>query len=148
MAQEPSAETLEKLQKIFKEHEGNRGHLLIVLQKIQAIYGYVPPFTFEMVAQALGATKSEIYGVLTFYNRFHLAPRGKHTIALPGNGPPFRRSSIIETIKAQLKLPPARKLPEDFSLEEGPVWSFDLSGDGSTRNLRNLTARASEVSPA
>ena len=153
MAKEIPAETLDKLQAIFKEHEGNRGHLLIVLQKIQAIYGYVPPFTFEMVAQALGATKSEIYGVLTFYNRFHLAPRGKHTIrACRGTACHFKgSSSIIETIKTHLKLSPGQQTTEDFhfSLEEvaclgacgiSPVMAVDEETFG------NLTpARASEI---
>jgi NADH-quinone oxidoreductase subunit E len=153
MANEPPAETLDKLQEIFKEHEGNRGHLLIVLQKIQAIYGYVPPFTFEMVAQVLGATKSEIYGVLTFYNRFHLTPRGKHTIrACRGTACHFKGApSIIETIKSHLKLPPGKETTEDFffSLEEvaclgacgiSPVMAVDEDTFG------NLTpARASEI---
>jgi NADH-quinone oxidoreductase subunit E len=153
MAQEPPAESLDKLQEIFKEHKGNRGHLLIVLQKIQAIYGYVPPFTFEMVAQALGATKSEIYGVLTFYNRFHLNPRGKHTIrACRGTACHFKGApSIIETIKSHLKLPPGKETTEDFlfSLEEvaclgacgiSPVMAVDEETFG------NLTpARAAEV---
>jgi NADH-quinone oxidoreductase subunit E len=153
MAKEPPAENLEKLQEIFKEHEGNRGHLLIVLQKIQAIYGYVPPFTFEAVSEALGVTKSEIYGVLTFYNRFHLAPRGKHTIrACRGTACHFKGSpSIIEAIKAQLKLAPGKETTEDFffSLEEvaclgacgiSPVMAIDEETFG------NLTpARASEI---
>jgi NADH-quinone oxidoreductase subunit E len=153
MANEPPAETLDKLKEVFKEHEGNRGHLLIVLQKIQAIYGYVPPFTFDMVAQVLGATKSEIYGVLTFYNRFHLTPRGKHTIrACRGTACHFKGApSIIETIKAHLKLPPGKETTEDFhfSLEEvaclgacgiSPVMAVDEETFG------NLTpARAAEV---
>ncbi len=153
MAQEQPAENLDKLREIFKEHEGNRGHLLIVLQKIQAIYGYVPPFTFESVAQALGATKSEIYGVLTFYNRFHLAPRGKHTIrACRGTACHFKGApSIIETIKAHLKLSPGKDTTEDFlfSLEEvaclgacgiSPVMAV---GEDTFGNL--TPARASEV---
>ncbi len=153
MAQEHPAENFDKLRDIFKEHEGNRGHLLIVLQKIQAIYGYVPPSTFESVAQALGVTKSEIYGVLTFYNRFHLAPRGKHTIrACRGTACHFKGApSIIETIKAHLKLTPGKDTTEDFffSLEEvaclgacgiSPVMAIDEETFG------NLTpARASEV---
>ena len=121
MAKEPPAESLDKLQEIFKEHEGNRGHLLIVLQKIQAIYGYVPPFTFEMVSQVLGATKSEIYGVLTFYNRFHLNPRGKHTIrACRGTACHFKGSGeIIESIRKHLGLEKGDTTKDFlFSLEE------------------------------
>lgn len=113
---------LARVQEILKEHEGQRGHLLIVLQKIQGIYGYVPQNTFEMVADALGVTKSEIFGVLTFYNRFHLSPRGKHTVrACRGTACHFKGApSIIESIKKQLHLGPGKETTDDFvfSMEE------------------------------
>ncbi len=115
-------DTLDKVQEILKEHEGNRGHLLIVLQKIQGIYGYVPPFTLDLVSQVLGVTKSEIFGVLTFYNRFHLTPRGKHTVrACRGTACHFKGApSIIESIRNYLKIPVGKETTEDFnfSLEE------------------------------
>jgi NADH-quinone oxidoreductase subunit E len=120
----PAAEEqdLSRVHEILKEHEGKRGHLLIVLQKIQAIYGYVPQNTFEMVADALGVTKSEIFGVLTFYNRFHLSPRGKHTVrACRGTACHFKGApSIIESIKNHLHLGPGKETTDDFvfSLEE------------------------------
>jgi len=144
---------LAKVQEILKEHQGKRGHLLIVLQKIQAIYGYVPQPTLEWVSQALGVTKSEIFGVLTFYNRFHLSPRGKHTLrACRGTACHFRGApSIIESIKGHLKLAPGKDTTEDslFSLEEvaclgacgiSPVMTIDEETFG------NLTpARAIEI---
>ena len=114
--------TLDKVQEILQAHEGNPGHLLIVLQKIQGIYGYVPPFTLDLVSQVLGVTKSDIFGVLTFYNRFHLTPRGKHTVrACRGTACHFKdASSIIESIRGYLKLAPGKETTKDFrfSLEE------------------------------
>lgn len=144
---------LAKVQEILREHRGKRGHLLIVLQKIQGIYGYVPQATLEMVAQALGVTKSEIFGVLTFYNRFHLSPRGKHTLrACRGTACHFKGApSVIESIKSHLKLGPGKDTTDDslFSLEEvaclgacgiSPVMTMDEETFG------NLTpARAIEV---
>ena len=114
--------SLAKVQEILKEHEGQRGHLLIVLQKIQGIYGYVPQNTFEMVADALGVTKSEIFGVLTFYNRFHLSPQGKHTVrTCRGTACHFKGApSIIESIRKHLRLPQGKETTDDFlfSMEE------------------------------
>jgi NADH-quinone oxidoreductase subunit E len=113
---------LAQVQEILKEHEGQRGHLLIVLQKVQAIYGYVPQNTFEMVADALGAARSEIFGVLTFYNRFHLSPQGKHTVRVcRGTACHFKGApSIIESIRKQLRLPHGKETTDDFlfSMEE------------------------------
>ncbi len=107
---------------ICQAHEGKKGDLLIVLQKIQRVFGYVPQSTLETVAESLGVAPSEIFGVLTFYNRFHLAPRGKHIVracrgtACHFNGAP----SVIESIKDILGLPPGKVTTEDtlFSLEE------------------------------
>lgn len=113
---------LSKVREICGEHAGKRGDLLIVLQKVQGIFGYVPKPTIEVVAQALGAATSEIFGVLTFYNRFHLSPRGKHTVrACRGTACHFKgSSSIIESIKSHLRLKTGKDTTDDFlfSLEE------------------------------
>ena len=118
----PEDKDLARVQEILKEHEGKRGHLLIVLQKIQGIYKYVPQNTLEMVAQALGVTKSEIFGVLTFYNRFHLNPQGKHTVrACRGTACHFKGApSIIDSIRKHLNLTSGKETTDDFlfSLEE------------------------------
>jgi len=47
---------------------------------VQAIYGYVPKETVELISKELSIFPVEIYGVLTFYTQFYLIPRGKHTI--------------------------------------------------------------------
>ena len=111
-----------KVQEICKAHEGKRGDLLIVLQKIQGVFGYVPKSTLEPVAKFLGVTSSEIFGVLTFYNRFHLSPRGKHTVrACRGTACHFSGApSIIDSIKGQLRIQPGKETTDDslFSLEE------------------------------
>jgi NADH:ubiquinone oxidoreductase subunit E len=135
---------LAKVQEILQEHQGQRGHLLIVLQEIQGIYGYVPQNTLDMVAPALGVTTSEIFGVLTFYNRFHLSPQGKHTVrACRGTACHFKGApSIIESIRKHLKLEPGKETTDDFlfSLEEvaclgacgiSPVMSIDDETHGN-----------------
>ncbi len=118
----PEDEKFRRVQEVCAQHEGRRGDLLIVLQKIQGIFGYVPAATFDTVSSTLGVTRSEIFGVLTFYNRFHLTPRGKHTIrACRGTACHFRGApSIIQAIKDHLGLKPGKDTTDDFlfSLEE------------------------------
>ncbi len=115
-------EKFRQVEEICAQHEGRRGDLLIVLQKIQGIFGYVPEETLAKVSSALGVSRSEIFGVLTFYNRFHLTPRGKHTIrACRGTACHFRGApSIIQAIKDHLGLRSGKDTTEDFlfSLEE------------------------------
>jgi len=50
------------------------------LQDIQAIYGYVPEESIELISRELSIYPVDIYGILTFYTQFHLTPPGKHTI--------------------------------------------------------------------
>ncbi len=113
---------LSKVHEICENHRGKKGDLLIVLQKVQSIFGYVPQATIGVVGEALGATPSEIFGVLTFYNRFHLSPRGKNTIrACRGTACHFKgASSIIDSIKAHLHFGAGKETTDDnlFSLEE------------------------------
>ncbi len=113
---------LSRVHEISAEHKGKKGDLLIVLQKVQAVFNYVPQPAIGVVAQALGATPSEIFGVLTFYNRFHLSPQGKHTVrACRGTACHFKGApSIIDSIKSHLHLENGKETTDDslFSLEE------------------------------
>ncbi len=120
----PAAKNLDpaQIEQICKGHEGRKGDLLIVLQKIQALCGYAPQAAFPIVTRYLGATPSEIYGVLTFYNRFHLSPRGKHTIrACRGTACHFKGSlAILEEMQEHLKMGPKQDTSDNalFSVEE------------------------------
>ena len=113
---------LSKVHEICEEHKGKKGDLLIVLQKVQAVFKYVPRPAIEIVSRALGATPSEIFGVLTFYNRFHLSPQGEYTIrACRGTACHFKGApSIIESIRSHLRLPGGKQTTDDnlFSIEE------------------------------
>ena len=59
-----------------------QGALLPVLHEAQEIYGYLPIEVQQMVADGLGISLSEVYGVATFYSRFSLTPKGKHRISV------------------------------------------------------------------
>jgi NADH-quinone oxidoreductase subunit E len=51
-----------------------------LLQEIQSAYGYLPPDVLMELSRRTGIPASQIYGVATFYEQFHLEPRGRHTI--------------------------------------------------------------------
>lgn len=54
--------------------------LIPILQKIQDVYGYLPKEILAEVSKRTGLNANQIYGVATFYEQFHLEPRGRHTI--------------------------------------------------------------------
>lgn len=58
------------------------GALMPVLQAAQGIFGCVPMEAQQMIADGLGKTLSEVYGVVTFYAQFTLRPQGKYTISV------------------------------------------------------------------
>ncbi|MHC4281115.1 MAG: NADH-quinone oxidoreductase subunit NuoE family protein [Planctomycetota bacterium] len=54
--------------------------LIPILQQIQNEYGYLPKEVLTEMSNRTGITASRVFGVATFYEQFHLEPRGKHTI--------------------------------------------------------------------
>ena len=72
----------EKLMAVIEQNKQVPGALLPVLHEAQEIYGYLPIEVQQMVADGLGISLSEVYGVATFYSRFSLTPKGKHRISV------------------------------------------------------------------
>ena len=54
--------------------------LVPILQKIQQAYGYLPCSVLMDMSKKTGIAVSQIYGVATFYEQFHLEAHGRHTI--------------------------------------------------------------------
>lgn len=54
--------------------------LIPLLQRIQQEYGYLPADVLFQASELTGIPASRFYGVATFYEQFHLEPRGRHTI--------------------------------------------------------------------
>ena len=71
-----------ELKDFIELEKSERGALMPVLQKAQEIYGYLPIEVQSMVAEGLGISLSEVYGVATFYSQFSLNPKGEHRISV------------------------------------------------------------------
>ncbi len=66
--------------KLIQRYRNQKGVLIPLLQDIQAVYGYVPAKSIELISKELSIYPVKIYGILTFYTQFYLTPRGRHTI--------------------------------------------------------------------
>ena len=75
-----TAEQKAELEKVIADHKGKEGALMPVMQKAQDIYGYLPIEVQTMIAEGLGVSLEQVYGVSTFYAWFSLEPKGKHLI--------------------------------------------------------------------
>ena len=77
-----TAETVDlmPLQGILEEYRGRKGGLIPLLQRAQAVYGYLPAEVLEAVAQSMDVPLARVYGVVTFYSQFYLTQRGRHIV--------------------------------------------------------------------
>ena len=72
----------EKLDQIIDEYLEVQGNLIIILQKAQEIFGYLPRDVIRHISRRTGHTQAKIYGVATFYTQFRLQPIGENLIML------------------------------------------------------------------
>ncbi len=69
-----------KLAEIIGENKGRPENLIMVLHKAQNLFGYLPKKVQQMVAEGLGLSLSQVYGVVTFYSFFSTSPKGRNTV--------------------------------------------------------------------
>ena len=76
----PEQEAL--LQQVIAENKHDKSNLMVVMQKAQDIYGYLPIEVQNMIAEGMEVSLEKVYGVSTFYAQFALSPKGKYNISV------------------------------------------------------------------
>ncbi|MGI6620732.1 MAG: NADH-quinone oxidoreductase subunit NuoE [Bacillota bacterium] len=76
------AEIYLDVEEYIQKHKGDSGSLVQVLHYVQERLGYVPKDVQVKVAETLGVSLSEVYGVISFYSLFRERPRGKYVISI------------------------------------------------------------------
>ncbi len=99
-------EQAEKLQEIIAAHKDMRGALIPVLHEAQDVYGYLPIEVQKKIADGLGLSLTEVYGVVTFYAQFSLKPKGEYKIGVCLGTACYVKGSgdIIDKIKQRLNI--------------------------------------------
>ena len=72
----------EEMQKILNVYTEDKSNLIQILNDVQEHYGYIPKHAQIAISEYLNMPLAEIYGVITFYARFTLKPKGKYNIAV------------------------------------------------------------------
>ncbi|MBO4433453.1 MAG: NAD(P)H-dependent oxidoreductase subunit E [Clostridia bacterium] len=96
-----TAEQEAQLKQVIDEFKHDKSNLMVVMQKAQDIYGYLPFEVQEMISEGMEVSLEKIYGVATFYAQFSLSPKGKYNISVclgtacyvKGSGPIFEKLS-------------------------------------------------------
>ena len=111
----------EFLEKVFSEYKPIKDNLIQILNEVQEHYGYIPTDTQKEISEFLSIPMAEIYGVITFYSRFSLKPKGKYNISVCLGTACFVKGSqkIMDRLLERLKINPGETTQDGlFSIEE------------------------------
>ncbi len=71
-----------QLKAVIAAKKDIHGSLMSIMQDAQGIYGYLPLEVQQMIAEGVGVSVEEVYGIATFYAQFALSPKGKYNISV------------------------------------------------------------------
>ncbi len=111
----------EETRKILEKYPQEKDMLITILNDVQVRFGYIPQAAQMEISKYLKIPMAEIYGVITFYSRFTLKPKGKYNISVCLGTACFVKGSqaIFDRAKERLKVEPG-DVTEDgkFSLDD------------------------------
>ncbi|HUS99283.1 MAG TPA: NAD(P)H-dependent oxidoreductase subunit E [Candidatus Thermoplasmatota archaeon] len=95
-----------KIDKILKNHSYEESALISILHEIENLYDYLPTWTLRHTSKKLNIPMIQIYGVASFYDAFHLKPRGKHLIRVCKGTACYLKGAtqIVEALERELEI--------------------------------------------
>jgi len=109
-----------ELREVLSSFRREREELIPILQKLQEKLGYLPEETISEIADFLGISESEVFGVASFYTMFRFVPPGEHIVKVClGTACHVRGGEeILETVKRELDINSGETTKDSkFSLE-------------------------------
>ena len=109
------------LKELFSSYKPEKDNLIQMLNEVQEHYGYVPMDVQNELSEYLKIPMAEIYGVVTFYSRFSLKPKGKYSISVCLGTACYVKGSqkILDRLLERLKINVGETTPDGkFSIEE------------------------------
>ena len=97
-----------------------KSNLIQILNEVQEKYGYIPKQSQIEISNYLSIPMAEIYGVITFYSRFTLEPKGKYNISVCLGTACFVKGSqaLLDRLKERLKIDEGQTTPDGkFSID-------------------------------
>jgi len=109
-----------KIDKIIANYSYEKSALIAILQEIEELYGYLPAWALKHVSEKLNVPLIQVYGVASFYDAFHLTPRGKNIIRVCLGTACYLRGSgrVLEALENELGIKDGETTPDlEFSLQ-------------------------------
>ena len=108
------------LDEILAGYGRERDNLIPLLQEVQDRFQYLAPEAVQRVADHLGLSENDVYGVATFYAQFRFVPPGLHHVKVcQGTACHVRGSGMImDAISRTIGIEPGQTSTDGkFSLE-------------------------------
>ena len=69
-----------QLDEVIAKYRGEAAAIIAILQDVQELIGYIPKQSIAYMAEKLHVSPAKIYGIVTFYAQFRLAPVGRFNL--------------------------------------------------------------------
>ena len=109
-----TAEQEAELRAVIRENCDDKSNLMVVMQRAQDIYGYLPFEVQLMIAEGMDVPLEKVYGVATFYAQFALSPKGKYNVSVCLGTACYVKGSgdIFEKLQEKLGIGPDECTPD------------------------------------
>jgi NADH-quinone oxidoreductase subunit E len=112
---------IEKVDEIIDAYQSDAASLLAIMQDVQDVARYLPREAMERIAARLEIEMTDVYRMATFYESFHLEPRGEHicTVCM-GTACHVRGAGrLVEQLERDLDIPSGGTTKDmKFTIEE------------------------------
>ncbi len=71
-----------QIDEIIDNNKSRLGSIITVLRECQDVVGYLPVELIDYIGDGMNLSRSEVYGVASFYALFSMEPKGRHTVKL------------------------------------------------------------------
>ena len=109
-----------EMKELLKNYSQDKSNLIQILNEVQEKYGYIPKQSQIEISNYLSIPMAEIYGVITFYSRFTLEPKGKYNISVCLGTACFVKGSqaLLDRLKERLEIDEGQTTPDGkFSID-------------------------------
>lgn len=69
-----------KIDAIIEDNKDIPGSIIGVLRECQDVVGWLPVELIDYISDGLNLSRSEVFGVASFYSLFYLTPKGRHLV--------------------------------------------------------------------
>jgi NADH-quinone oxidoreductase subunit E len=106
---------------VIDRYDSAPSALLAIMQDVQDAERYLPKEAMNRIAEKLGVPIARVYQMATFFESFHLEPRGKHVCTVcMGTACHVRGAQrLVEQLERDLDVPSGGTTPDMmFTIEE------------------------------